>query len=94
MPCQTVSMPNRGRAIVCGSHRRQRCACGRPATLLCDWKVPAKRSGTCDVPICSSCTTSPAQDKDLCATHAAEFVRWQADRALARSPASIEGVLL
>jgi len=41
--------------------------------LLCDWKVPGRRSGTCDVPICSRCTASPAPDKDLCPDHAAAW---------------------
>ena len=75
MNCQRV-----GNAIVCGTRRRQRCACGRPGTLLCDWKVKGKRSGTCDAPICSRCTTSPAADKDLCPAHASEFASWAAAR--------------
>jgi len=68
MNCQHI-----GNAIVCGTRRRQRCKCGRPAGLLCDWKVDGKRSGTCDAPICDGCTTSPAPNKDLCPTHAAEL---------------------
>lgn len=73
MTCEHVILPNGTAAIVCGRGRRQRCKCGRPATLLCDWKVPSRRSGTCDAPICDRCTTSPAADKDLCPAHAAEF---------------------
>ena len=73
MHCQHI-----GSAIVCGP--TQRCKCGNRATLLCDWKVPSKRSGTCDAPICRRCTTSPAADKDLCQTHAAEFEAWKAAR--------------
>jgi hypothetical protein len=72
VPCQGVSVPGGGTAIVCGTRRRQRCACGQPSTLVCDWKVTAKKSGTCDAPICSKCSTSPAPDKDLCPKHAAE----------------------
>jgi len=67
MACEQVTMPGGGRAIVCGTRRRELCACGRPATLLCDWKV---HGGTCDADLCTECTTSPAPDKDLCATHA------------------------
>lgn len=80
MTCEVVTMPEGGRAIVCSSRRRPRCQCGRPAPLLCDWKVTSKRSGTCDEPICQACSTSPAQGKDLCPTHAEAFVHWQATR--------------
>jgi hypothetical protein len=81
MTCQVITAPGGATAIVCGTRRRQRCKCGRPAALLCDWKVPAKKSGTCDAPICDRCTTSPAPDKDLCPTRAAEFAAWKAKRA-------------
>ena len=77
MTCEAISLPGGGRAIVC-SGRAKRCACGRAATLACDWKVATRRSGTCDAPICTGCTTSPAPDKDLCRAHAAEFQRWRA----------------
>lgn len=74
MPCTHVTLPGGQRAIVCGPRRRPKlCACGQPATLLCDWKVPAKKSGTCDRPICEACTHSPAPDKDLCTDHAAQW---------------------
>jgi hypothetical protein len=79
MTCRDVTLPDGGRAIVCGPTRR--CKCGRRATLECDWKVPTKKSGTCDAPICSSCTTSPAAGKDLCPKHAAEFEAWKTRRA-------------
>lgn len=76
MACEHVSLPGGGTAIVCGTTRRQRCACGRAATLLCDWKVPGKR-GTCSAPICARCTLSPAPEKDLCPTHATAFHEWK-----------------
>lgn len=95
MPCQHVSLPGGGSAIVCTSRRLQRCACGRPATLLCDWKVPERRSGTCDEAVCTRCATSPAPDKDLCAKHATAFESWRAERAAARTAAApVDGVLL
>lgn len=78
MNCERI-----GNAIVCGTRRRQRCACGRRATLLCDWKVAGKRSGTCDEPICHLCSTSPAPEKDLCSAHASEFQAWKAARPCA-----------
>lgn len=74
-------MPGGGIAIVCTSRRRQRCACGRVATRLCDWRVQTKRSGTCDAPICPRCKTTPARDKDLCPKHALAYEDWKAHRA-------------
>lgn len=93
MPCEHVAMPGGGTAIICTSRSRQRCGCGRPATLLCDWLVPTKRSGTCDEPICRTCSMSPAPEKDLCAGHAAAWEKWQADRAT-RAAVPVQGVLL
>lgn len=82
MACEFVRIPGDGplggaTAIVCGPRRkRDRCvSCGRPAGLLCDWKVPENKSGTCDAPICDACTHSPAPDKDLCPDHRSA---WQA----------------
>ena len=80
MPCVPVSIPGGGTAIVCGVRGRRRCKCGRPATLECDWKVPSRKSGTCDAPICDRCSVSPAPDKDLCPTHAAAFEEWKRSR--------------
>lgn len=51
----------------------QRCKCVRRATRLCDWKVPTKKSGTCDAPLCERCAIVPAPGKDLCQAHAAEL---------------------
>lgn len=83
MACETIGLPNGSRAIVCGARKRRRCACGRPAALLCDWKMPAKKSGICDAPICDRCAASPAPDKDLCPKHAAAFEQWKTARAAA-----------
>jgi len=82
MACERVSLPDGGHAIVCGtrSTRKDRCACGRVATRLCDWKVPERRSGTCDAPICASCATSPAPEKDICPAHAPALRAWQDNR--------------
>ncbi len=76
MPCTVTTLPGGVRAIVCGPRRRPKpcpCGSGKPATLLCDWKVPSKKTGTCDRAICAACTTSPAPDKDLCPDHAAQW---------------------
>lgn len=81
MACKRVTLPGGIAAIVCGTRGARRCACGRKSTLLCDWRVPARKSGTCDAPICDQCSTRPAPDKDLCPAHAAEFEVWKARRA-------------
>lgn len=79
MTCHHVQMPGGTVAIVCDGRRPKRCRCGNKATLLCDWKVPTKKSGTCDVPLCQRCTTHPVAhgrvnfDKDLCPAHAEEW---------------------
>lgn len=78
MTCEFVEMPGVGVAIVCGGRRsRKKCECGRAAGLECDWKVPERKSGTCDKPICSRCATSPAPGKDLCREHAARYEAWK-----------------
>lgn len=78
MPCTSHPLSGGQRAIVCTPNRR--CKCGRRATLLCDWKVPTKKSGTCDRPLCDRCTTKPTADKDLCAEHAVAFREWATSR--------------
>lgn len=70
MACVYITLPDGTRAIVCGL-RVKKCKCGRRADRECDWKVPGKKSGTCDKPVCSACSVSPAPEKDLCPTHAA-----------------------
>lgn len=87
MTCEFVDLPGGGRAIICGrSHRPPKCVgCGRPATQECDWKVKHKKSGTCDAPICTSCSTSPGPDKDICPKHKPDLEAWleaQKDRLL------------
>lgn len=77
MTCDHIILPGGVRAIVCSSRKRARCACGRPAPLLCDWKV---EGGTCDTPICARRATSPAEGKDLCPAHAEAFRVWRAGR--------------
>lgn len=74
-------MPGGGGAIICSSGSRKKCVgCGRRADLACDWKVETRRSGTCDKPICSRCTVSPAPEKDLCPAHAQAFDAWKLAR--------------
>lgn len=86
MPCNSVTLPNGTRAIVCTTSPKKRCVCGGVAGLLCDWKVPARRSGTCDRPICAKCSHAPAPGKDLCPEHAAAWKRRQASRTISPIP--------
>lgn len=76
MPCHHVNIGGT-RAIVCTSRGRRpkpcSCGSGKPADLLCDWKVPNKRSGTCDRPLCAACSHVPAPNKDLCPEHAKQW---------------------
>lgn len=76
MTCTPVTLENGTRAIVCGPRQKKaRCSsCGKPADLLCDWKVKSRRSGTCDAPICRDCTHKPARGKDLCPAHRDEWL--------------------
>lgn len=82
MKCTRVVV-DRFSAIVCGPAERKRaCRCGRPAERLCDWKVAREgaTTRTCDAPVCAKCTTKPAPEKDLCPTHAGEYLRWKEAR--------------
>lgn len=80
MICETVPLAAGGNMIVCRAGSRKRCACGRRATLECDWKVPTRRSGTCDRALCEGCTSAPAPGKDLCPDHARDYSHWKAVR--------------
>lgn len=74
-----MRLPGGNVAILRMAGRRPpRCLCGAESTRLCDWKMAARslargKAVTCDVPLCDSCTWSPAPDKDLCPSHAAEW---------------------
>lgn len=90
MGCNTVELPGGGRAIVCTRGRvskkkgKARCVeCRlRPASRECDWKV-GKQNGkdvTCDMPLCDTCTFSPAPEKDLCPLHKGKYECWVVER--------------
>lgn len=42
--------------------------CGTPANLLCDYSLINTSRKTCDLRICSKCTTK-LKDKDICPSH-------------------------
>lgn len=80
MPCQHVKLPDGSAAIVCGPRSRRRCCvegCKAEVTRECDWKVPTRKSGTCDKPMCAfhSYTPKGYDDKDLCPDHRLEWKR-------------------
>jgi len=68
-----------GGVIICGGrgHRVRHCACGRPADLLCDWKVKEKTSGTCDAPVCKAHAQQVGPDKHICQEHQRAYRDWQ-----------------
>jgi len=57
------------------------CRCGRQAAFLCDWKVSAHRTGTCDVPICTNHDKQPVPGKHLCQEHQRAYDAWKRRRA-------------
>lgn len=90
MPCIPTTFPGGGRGFVCtGRQKLKRCACGRPGTQLCDWKIGGGK--TCSRPICSSCSMSPAAGKDLCPSHAEAWKAFRAARAAAAPSTHGEG---
>jgi hypothetical protein len=88
MYCTDVKIPGGGSAIICqGGQRPKPCACGKPTTKLCDWKLGvapgAKRIRRCSVGICDEHTFSPAKDKDFCPQHAREWKAYLARKGKA-----------
>lgn len=67
--CETVRMKDGTVATVCFGHRRrqQKCACGRPSTLQCDYPTEAGR--TCDKYLCRGCAVPVGRNRDYCKTH-------------------------
>lgn len=47
--------------------RHKKCAdCGRPATLLCDYKLRGKKEGkTCDRPLCRACAVNAGRIPEI-----------------------------
>lgn len=76
--CLKLEMPDGSVGIICGvrGHKQKFCACGRAADLLCDWKVREKKSGTCDLPICSKHAQQVGPDKHLCPQHQKAYADW------------------
>jgi len=77
--CEHVKMSNGDSAFLCGLKTfRKHCKCGAEATALCDWKVPARKSGTCDEPICAAHAKVVGHGrKHLCPLHSHEYDAWK-----------------
>lgn len=75
--CTKVSLEGGGWAIVCGKRRHVNCRwCTKPHTLLCDWKMPQHKDGTCSAPMCAEHAVEVAPEKHLCALHKAAYDQW------------------
>jgi hypothetical protein len=68
-----VCTPLPGGGFLCArAQRRPICSipsCGRPAEFECDFKIPRKKSGTCDARLCDAHRSSVGEDRDLCPAH-------------------------
>lgn len=81
MACEHIKLPDGSTAIICGTRsRKQFCACGRECEFLCDWKVPDKKTGTCDRPMCGHHATQVGPEKHLCAQHLKAYEVWKSRR--------------
>lgn len=71
--CKTVRLPDGGVAIVrfSGKQPQHKCACGRPATIQCDYP---EGDGTCDKWLCKSCAVHVGRDRDYCPSHQLELL--------------------
>jgi hypothetical protein len=76
--CEKVKLPGGNAALICGLRTfRKFCACGRQAVALCDWRIPNKKSGTCDAPICAQHSKQVAPGKHLCPEHQLQYDNWK-----------------
>jgi hypothetical protein len=76
--CEKIKLATGDSLLVCGLRTfRKFCACGRHATLLCDWKVSTHKTGTCDRPICAHHGKQVSPGKHLCPLHQKHFDDWK-----------------
>lgn len=72
MPCDPVTLPGGGTAIVCSRRPApKRCVhCGARSWKLCDGPAAAGPPGaTCDRSLCDRCAIHVAPDLDFCRDH-------------------------
>lgn len=86
--CDHIQLGDGSVAIIFGGRRQKRfCSCGRNAPFLCDWKIPGKRSETCDRPICAIHGKQVGPEKHLCPEHQKAWDSWKrAKYALGQNP--------
>ena len=67
-----------GHAVHVNTGRKPKyCDCGHVAPFLCDWKMPANESGTCDKPICAKHAEQVGENKHLCLFHSRAWADWK-----------------
>lgn len=72
MTCESVTLANGTRAIICRSRpRRRKCSCcgTRWAERECDYPDLKRKSGTCDKPLCTKCAVKGGDNIDYCPHH-------------------------
>lgn len=70
MICHDMDLGNGVRAIVCTRGSRKKCACGGPASKLCDFPLSGEKAGkTCDTAMCDRCAVNVGPDRDYCQPH-------------------------
>jgi hypothetical protein len=78
MSCEHIHFPDGSSVIICGLRRTKKfCSCGRIADFECDWKVPSRKSGTCDHGICKAHAQQVGPEKHLCQEHQKAWADWQ-----------------
>jgi len=89
--CEEIKLQSGTHVIACGNRASYRyCAiCGREAVALCDWKVAAKQSGTCDRPMCAKHSNEVARGKHLCPEHQQAWESWQRRHSGVTAPAPV-----
>ena len=81
--CLRHQLPDGTTAIICGMKSEPKfCRCGRPADFLCDWKVPDRKSGTCDAPVCKEHAKQVAPNKHLCEWHQKAYEIWRKKKGI------------
>lgn len=76
--CKHIKLPGGNSLLVCGLRSFGKlCSCGRDADFLCDWKVSARKSGTCDQPICAQHAKQVMPGKHLCPKHQLLYDEWK-----------------
>lgn len=86
MACEPVDIGGGVTAIICGTKKKDPChICRKPATVLCDYPVTTRPSGTCDQPCCRTHADNVGANKDYCLSHA-QFAQKQKEAPVPEVP--------